>query len=139
MLKKAIKKLNNEILKNEQVMVLLFLLFVALILHIFHIGCISRFITGISCPGCGMTRAMIHVAKLDFKGAIYYHPLVFTLPIIMILFLYKKKINTLILNTILILIITAFLIVYIVRLLDVNNEVVYIDITKSCFYKIFQY
>lgn len=133
------KNINSFILKHEEICFMILMIFLAFILHILHIGCIARFLTGVSCPGCGMTRAMIHVAKLDFKTAIYYHPLVFTMPILGILFIYKNKINVIVLNTILMFILILFLLVYILRLIDVNNDVVYIDITKSFFYKILTY
>ena len=37
--------------------------------------CIFRNITGIPCPGCGMTRSMIAAGHLHFKDAISFHPL----------------------------------------------------------------
>lgn len=39
-----------------------------------RIGCPIRFLTGISCLGCGMTRAWTRVLRLDFSGAFAYHP-----------------------------------------------------------------
>ena len=46
-----------------------------LIFNIAGISCPIKFLTGISCPGCGMTRALIHALRLDFVSAFYYHPL----------------------------------------------------------------
>lgn len=43
--------------------------------------CFFRNITGLPCPGCGMTRAYISLISLDIKKSFYYHPL-FILPII---------------------------------------------------------
>lgn len=37
--------------------------------------CIFRNITGIACPGCGMTRSLIASAHLHFTDAIAFHPL----------------------------------------------------------------
>ncbi len=42
-------------------------------------GCAVRFFTGIPCPSCGMTRAMLALLRLDFRAAFYYHPLVYPL------------------------------------------------------------
>jgi hypothetical protein len=39
------------------------------------VGCIFRHITGVPCPGCGMTRACLAALQLDFKAAFYWHPL----------------------------------------------------------------
>ena len=37
-------------------------------------GCPFRFFFGISCPGCGMTRALLAALRLDFAAAFSYHP-----------------------------------------------------------------
>lgn len=49
-------------------------------LWLFLTGCPLHRLTGLPCPGCGMSRALFSLAKLDFTGAWYYHPLVFFLP-----------------------------------------------------------
>lgn len=38
-------------------------------------GCGFRLVTGFPCPGCGMTRSMIHVAKGDLGASFAFHPL----------------------------------------------------------------
>ena len=35
-------------------------------------GCPFRFFFGISCPGCGMTRALLAALRLDFAAAFSY-------------------------------------------------------------------
>ena len=133
---KKIKEINPEIVRKDFLLSLMAMSLLALVLFILDIGCPTRFLTGICCPGCGMTRAVMHLCKGDVAGAIHYHPLVFTLPIIVVLFVFKDRINKKVLNIILITIIVLFIFVYIIRLLDPNNEVVYADITKSIIYKI---
>lgn len=54
--------------------VLLYFLFT-----ITKIGCPIKYITGIPCLGCGMTRATLSILKLDFDMAFYYHPMIFVL------------------------------------------------------------
>ena len=39
------------------------------------VGCPIKYLLGISCPGCGMTRACLNALRLDFAAAFYYHPL----------------------------------------------------------------
>lgn len=51
-----------------------------LIFGITGIGCPIKFLTGISCAGCGMTRAWWCLCHGDLHRACYYHPL-FWLPI----------------------------------------------------------
>lgn len=53
-------------------------------------GCPIKYFTGVSCPGCGMTRAAISVAHLDFKTAAHMHPLVFMLPLPALLLIKKR-------------------------------------------------
>ena len=135
-LKDNIKKQYLQLKNNEYVRLAIAFLFYFVILFIFDIGCPTRFLYGVCCPGCGLTRASVSLLKLDFNQAIYYHPLVFLIPVIAFLFIVKDKINQTILNTLLVLIIIVFIIVYCVRLIDVNNEVVYIDFRKGVFFKV---
>ena len=46
------------------------------------IGCVFRETFGIPCLTCGMTRAVLAVARLDFLAAFRFHPLFWTLPIL---------------------------------------------------------
>lgn len=39
------------------------------------ITCPIRFLTGISCPGCGMTRAVFSALRFRFADAFRFHPL----------------------------------------------------------------
>jgi Protein of unknown function (DUF2752) len=41
--------------------------------------CPFKALTGIPCPGCGMTRAILSITKGDFQGAIGYNPFSFFL------------------------------------------------------------
>ena len=53
------------------------------ILHFMDATCIIKAVTGVECPGCGMTRAVISLMCFRFSAAFGYHPMVFTLPIIL--------------------------------------------------------
>lgn len=52
----------------------------ALVLLVSGIGCPIRFVTGISCPGCGLTRAWLSALQFDFAAAMAYHPLFWLVP-----------------------------------------------------------
>lgn len=43
--------------------------------------CPFALLTGMACPGCGMTRAMSHLVQGDFRVALDYHPLVFVISV----------------------------------------------------------
>lgn len=44
---------------------------------------------GVACPSCGMTRSYIALLHGDFHKAIYFHPLFWAVPLLLIF--YKKK------------------------------------------------
>lgn len=50
---------------------------VALYALLFALGitCPIKYIAGVSCPGCGMSRACAAALRLDFSAAFSYHPL----------------------------------------------------------------
>lgn len=68
----------------------------ALYTVMFAVGwtCPIKEIAGISCPGCGMTRACISALRFDFKAAFSYHPLWICLvpfALLLLFFSWKKK------------------------------------------------
>lgn len=67
-------------------------LFVAwLALYLLDIGCVFRLMTGIPCPGCGMTRAWLAALRFDFSAAIAYHPLFWAVPIALVLAFVREE------------------------------------------------
>lgn len=84
------KRLNKVIIRD--------LLFVSLIVGYyflskytgFGIPCIFKTITGYDCPGCGVTRMIFALIRLDFQSAFNFNPLVFIyFPFIIFYFLYE--------------------------------------------------
>lgn len=68
-------------------------LFIAwLALYLLDIGCIFRLMTGIPCPGCGMTRAWLAALRLDFVVAFAYHPLFWVVPIAFVLAFVREEV-----------------------------------------------
>ena len=43
----------------------------------FSIPCLFNKITGLQCPGCGVTRMCISILKFDLKSAFDYNPVIF--------------------------------------------------------------
>lgn len=88
------------------------------------ITCPIRFLTGISCAGCGMTRAWFSLLRLDLSASFSYHPL-FWLPIpAAVLLLCRRRIPKVLFQTALSAVIVLFLAVYAVRLLSPEDTVV---------------
>ncbi|HPT12312.1 MAG TPA: DUF2752 domain-containing protein [Bacteroidales bacterium] len=44
--------------------------------------CLFKYLTGIECPLCGMTRACYYIMHLHFASAFGYNPVSFMLPVI---------------------------------------------------------
>ncbi len=78
-------------LKLAIIAILGFLLYYLLNLYTgFAIFCPFHKFTGFYCPGCGVTRLLFSLIKLDFYQAFRYNPLVFILLIIGIIYLLIK-------------------------------------------------
>lgn len=56
----------------------------ALGLYVTDIGCIVRFVAGVSCPGCGLTRAWLCALRFDFDAALAFHPLFWSVPLVVL-------------------------------------------------------
>lgn len=50
------------------------------VMELSGVTCPIRYLTGVSCPGCGMSRAWLALIRLDFTAAAGWHPL-YWLPI----------------------------------------------------------
>ncbi len=59
----------------------------------FSIPCVFHEITGFYCPGCGVTRMIFSIIKLDFYQAFRYNPLLFILSILYIIFVVERVIR----------------------------------------------
>ena len=56
--------------------------------------CLFKGILGLPCPGCGMTRALLSMLRLDLSAALSWHPGVFALPLLpaaLVLFLRGRR------------------------------------------------
>ena len=88
-----------------------------LVLEGFGITCPIKFLTGISCAGCGMSRAWMAVFHLDFARAFYFHPLFFTPPVILLVILLKKRIKPVFYKGFIFTMIALYVIVYLYRMI----------------------
>ena len=75
-------KINKEKLKKSKKIIYITLLLSFIYLYLikrfsFYIPCIFHKITHMYCPGCGLTRMIISIFKLDIYQAFRYNPLLF--------------------------------------------------------------
>lgn len=87
-----------------------------LVFYVTGIGCPIRFATGVSCPGCGMTRAWISALTLRFDLAIAYHPLFWLVPPLFFLVAMRQRIPRNLFNALIALSLALIIVVWLVRL-----------------------
>ena len=123
---------------KKKVMELGELCLAGVLLFIFYrrIGCPIKVMTGVSCAGCGMTRAWIALLQLHWREAYEYHPL-FWLPIVFVVVLILKQYGheTLFRRTVVVLVV-LFCIVYVMRMLDPSDNIVVFRPKDGYFYRI---
>ncbi len=112
---------------------------VYLVFHIIGIGCPIKFISGISCPGCGMSRAWLWALLLDFESAFYFHPLFWAVPIFPVLFILNRagKLSHKKYDLYLIIVGALFIIVWLVRMFS-GGDVVIFSPEEGIFVRIFK-
>lgn len=82
-------------LKFYQRILVLSALFIAVIL-LWKIepGCLVQRILNIPCPTCGMTRAFFAMINGDFETSFKLHPMLWSIPVLLSMFLFYEKFFT---------------------------------------------
>lgn len=99
-------------------------------------GCPIRFFLGVSCPGCGITRAWIHVLHLDFAGAFACHPLFWMAPVIAAAFVFEEWIDFRRYRWAVFLTAFLFLGVYLIRILWFPDDIVSFQPRQGFLFKV---
>ncbi|MBU1020424.1 MAG: DUF2752 domain-containing protein [Firmicutes bacterium] len=111
-----------KIINRYKYLILFFILYFAYF-FVFHNGetnCLIKRTIGIPCPGCGMTRAALYLISFDFKNAFIFHPLIYVMPFLVIIFLYQdtRLLQSLAHAKVFFgIIVLMFLVVYIIRMI----------------------
>lgn len=113
---------------------------VFVLLFLYH--CPFRYIFGVSCPGCGMTRALCAAVFSDFETAFSYHPL-FPLLIPAALYIGLRRFGLMAPsakrdNTYILLFTALFILVYILRLIE-NDPVIAPDFEASLLFRVINF
>ncbi|WP_207662140.1 DUF2752 domain-containing protein [Clostridium sp. AM58-1XD] len=69
-------------MKKNRWFILLLILAAYVAVTSLTIGCPIRYVTGIPCPGCGMTRAFLSLLSGHVREAFSYHPLFWAVPVL---------------------------------------------------------
>lgn len=115
----------------------LILLFIAVAVFYLTFGCPIRWLFGVSCPSCGMSRAIEAALRLDFSLALQMHPLVFLLPVAGLVYLLRKRIPRKVLVILCVAALIIMLATYIYRMAN-GSEIVYADFERGVIHKMLQ-
>ena len=108
-----------------------------IIMEVRGITCPIRFLTGVSCAGCGMSRALLCASHGHFSRATHYHPLVWILFPALVIFLFRKKLPRFLVKGFFILTVAAFILVYVIRLCDPRDSIVVFAPREGAIYRFF--
>lgn len=123
-------------ISKSQISAFLAVVFLYIVIESLGITCPIKFVTGISCAGCGMSRAWLSVLRLDLQKAFYFHPLFWVPPIFVLVFLFKKHINKKIYNILIFTFLSLYVIVYLYRLIMGNDNIVVFQPENNILFRI---
>jgi len=126
------RRLNRiEVITSVAAVVVLYV-----ILESFGVTCPIKYITGISCAGCGMSRAWIALLHFNLHEAFMYHPLFFLPPVVVIVMLLKSKINIKFYKIFMFTMAGAFVIVYLYRMFIGTGDIVVFEPQNNILFRI---
>lgn len=126
------RRLNRiEVITSVTAVVVLYV-----ILESFGVTCPIKYITGISCAGCGMSRAWIALLHFNIHEAFMYHPLFFLPPVVVIFMLLKSKINIKFYKIFMFTMAGAFVIVYLYRMFIGTGDIVVFESQNNILFRI---
>ena len=86
-------RLRRTVIKYSVILGVGFLYLIITLITDLRIPCIFYELTGLKCPGCGITRMLISIAKLDFLSAFTYNPFLFITGPIVILYIFLGEVK----------------------------------------------
>lgn len=115
---------------------IIIVIFIYLVFCFFVTGCPIRFMTGIPCPGCGMTRAVTSALHLDFAEAFRFHPLFPLAPFLILYMIFEDVVPRRASRVFAVFFAVSFIFVYIFRVFFVKSPILSIDIESGFIVKL---
>lgn len=131
MIKKLKLHLKNTKFTVRDLFILLFIIF-----WYSFFGCPLKYFFGISCAGCGMTRALTAVLNGKFADAWHFHPLIYVMPVIAAAFLLRNRFSKSARQILLAAVCLLFTVTYVIRLCNGNDTVAF-EFQNSAVYSLF--
>lgn len=83
----------RSVLKNAGIILLIGIIYFIFVKIVgFGIPCVLNLITGLHCPGCGISRMFISLASLDFKAAFSYNAYIMVVGPVALIFVIRHYI-----------------------------------------------
>lgn len=105
--------------------------------------CPILWLTGVPCPGCGMTRACGALLHLDIAGAFYYHPLFWLVPPAALYLAHQSAWHLpggpRARRVVLVGVIVSFVGVYLYRLFCMPDSPIAVEWERSALYRLWQF
>ena len=109
---------------------------------IFRGSCVIRLLTGIPCPGCGLSRAYLALLHGHVVEAFYYHPLFFVVaPFLLYMTFYDRlspRVSRRTEAIVCVCLTAAFILVYIARMAWGDGSVLSVDLESGVIYRILE-
>ena len=129
----------KEFLKKHSSLIqaILFVVVGVTVFFVFKLPCLSQYLFGVSCPGCGITRAFLAVFSGDIALAFKMHPFwIALIPCVVVGFIlhFTKKEKVFYIFTVSALVV--YIGVWVVRLI-LGDSVVAFDLESGAIYRLF--
>lgn len=135
-------KKNRKLTKgaSEDIKALCIIAAVYLILElVFKVTCPIKYVTGISCAGCGMSRAYFSLLRGDIASAFAYHPL-FPVPILGIfIWIFREKVPKKMMRTFVWAAVILFIGVYMIRLFNPMDSIVVFEPRNGLIFRLIKW
>lgn len=118
-----IRNIKEQMMKDK-ISAIFAISFLYFIIELFGITCPIKYLTGISCAGCGMSRAWLSLLHGNLRLAFHYHPLFLLVIPMIIFFLLKDRFSSKVKKLLITFFACIFLITYFIRLIFLPNDII---------------
>jgi hypothetical protein len=121
---------------KDYIKVVVIILVATVVLSVLGIGCPVKFTTGVSCPGCGLTRAWLSFFSGDISESFRLHPLFWMVPFCVLLAILEEFYKSRVLDIVLIALVVVFVVLWLARLvmpwINIDCFLVASDVVSIC-------
>ena len=114
----------------EELKLALSLALLLILMHFSGIGCPIKFLTGVPCAGCGMTRAVVLMLHGEMAEAARFHPLCFIMPPAAALWFFRDRLPRRLLKALSAAFAALFLFIYLFRIIQ-NDPLLTADLSDG--------